>query len=444
MFYFLQHRLTKRQMQGSPFELKRNKLSHEILRHLDISFTTIGVLAAVSGWQSAEAQTFNQASNAELQSICTGVITSSLNYGDFGPLTPTNNHVGAALTSKCLQMNVNGQAVTASSGGGTFSQPSSFLISQQQLQNAQTLKLTQQKPAGAADSVTTNWGENFSTFLTAGATALHHRNNDYEQGYNASVPSVTLGGNYLIASNLEAGLAFNYANSNASYTTGGGFNTNSYTPLLFVNYLPFDNAFANLSLGYTRQNQTTNRIAVAGINTTGSAITGSTQANLNANQFNLNFLSGYDFALQNITVGPRLGLNTRQWEMNSYQETTNTGLELRYNNQYQTSVQSTFGLFASSAHSYSFGVLIPQITASWVHEYDNNSRTVNAQFVQAAPGTGNFSFQTETPARNWAAVDLGVSLVLPKGMQAFANLSTVQGNRNFESYGGSLGLRIGW
>ncbi len=441
MINFLQQRFTERRMLGSKFEPKQKRLSQDILRNLEIPLTTVGVLAAIMGWQSAEAQTFNQASNAELRSVCNGVINSLNSDSQYS----SPNHVGLALTNICSQMNVNGQAVTASSGGGTFSQPSSFLISQQQLLNAQTLKSNQQQPAGAADSVTANWGENFSTFLTAGATALHHRNNDYEQGYNASVPSVTLGGNYLIASNLEAGLAFNYANSNASYTTGGGFNTNSYTPLFFVNYLPFDNAFANLSLGYTRQNQSTNRIAIAGVNaTTGSAITGSTQANLNANQYNLNFLSGYDFALTNITVGPRLGVNTRQWEMNSYQETTNTGLELRYNNQYQTSVQSTLGLFASSAHSYSFGVLIPQITASWVHEYDNNSRTVNAQFVQAAPGTGNFSFQTETPARNWAAVDLGVSLVLPKGMQAFANLSTVQGNRNFESYGGSLGLRIGW
>lgn len=435
MLYFLPQSFTMLQTHDSGLEPERNRQPRKILRLLDISCSALGLLTAVAGWQSADAQTFKQASNTELQSICTNVQRSD------GP-----TGTGAELSTICKQMasNLNG-AVTASSGVGTLSQPSSFLISQQQLKDAQTLKLTKQRPSGSADSITASWGENFSTFLTAGATALHHRNNDYEQGYNASVPSVTLGGSYRIAGNLESGLAFNYSNSNASYTSGGGFNTDSYTPLLFVNYLPFDNAFANLSLGYTRQNQTTNRIAIAGIsNTTGLNVTGNTKANLNANQYSLNFLSGYDFALENITIGPRLGVNTRQWEMNSYQEATNTGLELRYNNQYQTSVQSTFGLFASSAHSFNFGVLIPQISASWVHEYENNSRLVNAQFVQAAPGTGSFSFQTETPARNWAALDLGFSLVLQKGMQAFANLSTVQGNRNFESYGGSLGVRVGW
>ncbi len=405
-------------------------------------------------WQCAEAQTFDQSSNTELQDICNNQINTVLDpLGDICVLLPSNQAGGVT---------------TASSGVGSLSQPNSFLISEQQLRDAlgrKTRRLrsargdlsddlriiddktdkerTDRPPSGSADSVAANWGR-FSTFLTAGATTLRHRQNDYEQGYTATIPSVTLGGAYLISDSLETGLAFNYFNSNAVNITGGGFNVDSYTPSLFINFLPFENAFANLTLGYTRQNQTNNRIAVAGINKfTDNIISRSTTGKFNANQYQLNFLSGFDGYIENITFGPRVGVNVRQWEMNSYQESTNTGLELRYNNQYQTSIQSILGLFISSAYSTAVGVFVPQLTASWVHEYANNSRTVRAQFVQA-PLSNGFSFQTESPARNWAAIDIGVSFVLPRDVQAFANFSTVQGNRNFESYGGNIGIRVGW
>jgi outer membrane autotransporter protein len=129
--------------------------------------------------------------------------------------------------------------------------------------------------------------------------------------------------------------------------------------------------------------------------------------------------------------------------MDSYHENSKTGLELRYNSQHQTSIQTTLGLSASSAHSFTFGVLVPQVTASWVHEFDNDSRTIKSQFVQA-PTSAGFSFQTERPERDWAVIDVGVSLVMQNGIQAFANFSTVQGNQNFESYGGNMGIRVGW
>ncbi len=381
-------------------------------------------------WQPASAQTWSEASSTELGSIC--------NSGSFLP--------GSQLGSICQQLQAAG-GTAVSNGVGTQSQPNSILISQQQLKDAQTKKERKDRPkSGSADEVAANWGDKFSTFLTAGATALRHRNNEFEQGYNATIPSVTLGGGYLISDTLETGLAFNYSNSKADNNTGGGFNVDSYSPLLYINYLPFENAFVNLALGYTRQNQTNNRNAVAGTSNKQNIFSGITTGNLNTNQYSLNFLSGYDHPVENLTIGPRLGVNVRQWEMNSYQESTNTGLEARFNSQYQTSIQSTLGLSASSAHSTTYGVLVPQLSMSWVHEYANNSRTINAHFVQATDSATSpgFNFQTENPARNWAVIDLGISLVIQKGVQAFANLSTVQGNRNFESYGGNVGIRVDW
>lgn len=336
-------------------------------RKSGLPIAILAFLTGVMNWQPAEAQTFNAASSFELKDICNRGTTD-----------------GPQLTDICLNRLERAGGTTAASGVGTQSQPNPILISQQQLKDQQTKKEIEEiHPSGSADALATRWGDKFSTFLTAGATVLHHRQNDFEQGYNATIPSVTLGGGYHISDALMTGLAFNYSNAKADNNTGGGFNTDSYSPLLFINYLPFDNAFTNLVLGYTRQNQTNNRLAIAGTDATGNTISGLTTGKLNANQYDLSFLSGYDHPIESLTIGPRLGVDVRQWEMNSYQESTNTGLELHYNNQYQTSIQSTLGLAASYAHSTAYGVFVPQLTASWVHEYSNNSRTINARFVQA-------------------------------------------------------------
>jgi len=432
MFYDLKQNLTKLEINRSELDFERCLSVWSTSRNLRFPLSAFGLLAATMSWQTANAENFNNASSAELDRIC--------DRPNFVNIKATGN-----LLDICQGLQQGG--TTAGAGVGTQSQPNSLLISQQQLKDAQTQKEKKDRPRGSADVVANNWGR-FSTFLTAGATTLRHHQNEFEEGYNATIPSVTVGAGYSISKSLEAGLAFNYSNSNADFNSGGGFNVDSYTPLLYINYLPFDNAFANLALGYTRQNQTTDRLAVAGTDgrIDNATISRLTTGNLNANQYTLNFLSGYDHPIENITIGPRIGVDVRQWEMNGYQESTNTGLELRYNSQYQTSVQSTLGLSASSAHNTPYGDLIPQFNAFWVHEYANNSRTINSHFVQAtdsATSTG-FFFQTESPARNWAVIDLGVSLVMQKGVQAFANFSTVQGNRNFESYGGNVGVRVGW
>lgn len=398
-------------------------------RNIGFPVTSFVLFVATLNSGEAEAQAFTLSSSAELTRIC----------GTPGGST-------GQLASICSQLGVAGGAPTAA-GVGSQSQPNSLLISQQQLKDAQTSDEKKRRPKnGSADIVAAKWGD-FSTFLTAGASTLRHHKNDFEDGYNSTIPSVTIGGGYSITKSLEAGLAFNYSNSNAQFNSGGGFNTNAYTPLMYINYLPFDNAFANLAFSYTRQDQSTDRLAVAGT-TTGTLppIQRLTTGNFNANQYTLNFLSGYDFFIENFTIGPRLGVDARQWDMNSYRESTNTGLELRYNNQHQTSIQSNLGIFASSAHNFDFGVLVPQISVSWVHEYANDSRIINAHFVQATDSvTGpGFYFQTENPARDWALIDLGASLLVQNDLQVFANVSTVQGNQNFVSYGGNVGVRVGW
>lgn len=363
--------------------------------------------------------------------------------------------MGSELAVICAQIAGGNDGKPSSSGVGAQSQPNSIFIAQQELKNKIIEKEKRRMIQGSSGDGDGELSEKISAFLLSGGTALRHRQNQFEQGYNATIPSVTAGVGYQALKNLETGLAFNYANSNGTYFSGGGFNIDSYSPLFFLNYSPFKHAFTSLALGYTRQNQYSNRIAVANKRLGTGAnqdsiepiIVKNTRGNVNTNLYDLNFLAGYDHPIEHFTIGPRFGVDVRQWEIDGYSETSQTGLELSYNGQHQRSVQTFLGMAASFLHSFSFHdhplAIVPQLRASWVHEYANNVRTVSAQFVQA-PDSPYFTFQTESPARNWAVIDLAMSLIINRGLQAFVNFSTVQGNRNFESYGGNIGFQANW
>ena len=104
-------------------------------------------------------------------------------------------------------------------------------------------------------------------------------------------------------------------------------------------------------------------------------------------------------------------------------------------------MQTSLGAAATVAIAIPYGVLLPQASVAWVHEYANDARNIDARFVDA-PGAPKFTFQRERPARDWANIALGVSASLVNGMQPFVQFQTVQGNDNFVSYGGTAGLRF--
>jgi outer membrane autotransporter protein len=279
-----------------------------------------------------------------------------------------------------------------------------------------------------------------SVFASAGATALNHHNNEFEDGYEAQLPTVTIGADYWISPRLLAGVGFNYTNFDGTYDDGGGFDKDIFSPLLYATYLPFDRAFVNTVLGYSRNENSNNRRVVVPLSD-GSVFNGRTSADYDENQYTATLQAGYDHPIDNFTIGPRLGFAYGYSQVDSFKEKGSTGAELRYSGLNQTSVQTSLGAAATVTIAIPYGVLLPQASVAWVHEYANDARNIDARFVEA-PSSPKFNFQRERPARNWANIGLGVSASLVNGMQPFAQFQTVQGNDNFVSYGGTAGLRF--
>jgi uncharacterized protein YhjY with autotransporter beta-barrel domain len=426
---------------------------------LRLGLVAATALVALDLPQAAPAQTFDEASSRALLQIC-----------GISPPGTSLAIPGSNLEQRC-QGNITGSVVSAApaavspqaaagptierrlqavreseerrrEAGATRAIYASYPSDADLAQNGQ---LQLPPVGGAAPEIVVSPAQGLSLFVSAGAFALNHHNNRFEDGYEAQLPTVTVGADYWITPRLLTGVAFNYTNFDGTYDDGGGFDKDIFAPTLYATLLPFQGAFVNAVLGYARsENSNTRKVVLPPDlenDPTGEPFIGHTSADNSENQYSGGLLAGYDHPVGNFTIGPRLGIAFNNSEVDTFEEEGDTGLELRYSGLDQTSVQSSLGAAATVAIAIPNGVLLPQASVAWVHEYANDARNIDARFVEASPSP-EFSFQRERPARDWANIALGVSASFANGLQPFVQFATVQGNDNFVSYGGTAGLRF--
>jgi outer membrane autotransporter protein len=299
-------------------------------------------------------------------------------------------------------------------------------------------------PSGGDVEIPVGATSGLSLFLSAGGTYLEHDGNRYEAAYDAVLPTVTIGADYWITPQLLAGAAFNYTNFDGNYDGGGGIDNDIYSPTLYLMYLPNETLFINAILSYSRgENSNRRHLSVKSANDEEGPpiVSGIASADYSEDIYSGELQAGYDFKISSFNIGPRLGVAIAHSHTDSYKENGGEGLQLRYSNLDQTSVQSSVGAAVSYAVAIPNGTLLPQASVAWVHEYAASARNVDAHFVEA-PTTSGFTFDRERPARNWAILTVGLSAAFTNGLQPFVQFATMQGNENFESYGGTAGLRF--
>ena len=121
--------------------------------------------------------------------------------------------------------------------------------------------------------------------------------------------------------------------------------------------------------------------------------------------------------------------------------TGSTGLELIYDNQNITSLTTSVGVFGSVAFSTRWGVLVPQATAEYVHEFFNDQRTVGFTLVDTI-SRPRLLFQTDVPDRNFFNLGLGAVFILPGGMSTFVNVRELVGYNTRRATAVTAGLRL--
>jgi outer membrane autotransporter protein len=315
-------------------------------------------------------------------------------------------------------------------------------------------------PAGSADATSGLRGA--SVFVAGEFEAFEKDITRFEPGYRSESGGGTLGADYAFTNWMVAGAAFNYTHVEGNVSrSSGGFETDSYGGLVYAGFVPARGFFIDAVLGYARKDYLIDREIAYATNTltAGSPRTrnGIAAGQTSGDQYTAGVNAGYDFIVRNLTIGPRVGLNYMLTTVNGFTERGRrasgcdpfvgcrslpaTGLELTYERQAETSLTSVGGVFASLAISTVFGVIIPQTTFEYVHEFQDDQRSIRFRFAEDLNRT-KLRFSNDPPDRDYFHTSVGLVFVLPSGLSPFINYRTLLGYRDYTRHAVTAGLRF--
>jgi T5SS/PEP-CTERM-associated repeat protein/autotransporter-associated beta strand protein len=245
-----------------------------------------------------------------------------------------------------------------------------------------------------------------------------------------------IGADYKITPHLLVGVAFGYGHTHADLDTiGSNANVNTYSPAVYLSYSNsgwYYNALG--SYGFSDYSQ--NRSVAIG------AFTGTAHSSPGGDQIIGNLDGGYDFHKGNWTFGPTLGLQYTHLNVDGYAETGLPGADLTVNSNQANSLRSHLGGRVSYALTSGTTIFTPHLSASWQHEFMDQSRGITSQFSDV--GAGSFVVNTPNPSRDSALADVGVDAQINNTITVFTDYSIQAGQSNYFGQSVQAGLKIGF
>jgi uncharacterized protein with beta-barrel porin domain len=280
--------------------------------------------------------------------------------------------------------------------------------------------------------------DRWSTFIAGNVILADLGNNFPYQDANYTTGAVTAGADYRLDEHFTVGALVSYAHTGIDLDNRGSKATvDSYTPGVYASYVD-GGWYANGLASYVRNAYTDDRkIDITGL-------TGDNHGGTSGNQGTGDLTGGYEFQRGALKFGPVASLEYVHLAIQPMQEQGTTALDI--NNQSQDSLRSLLGF--EGRYAAVIGgpggqwVLTPHFSASWQHEYLDNSDGIVAQFDSA--GGGSFSVETDSPDRDSAFLDAGLDATVDKNITVFVDYSTQVGQDDFFAQSAQGGVRIGF
>jgi len=255
-------------------------------------------------------------------------------------------------------------------------------------------------------------------------------------GANSTTGAVQIGADYKITPHWLVGMTFGYGHTHATLDTiGSNANVNTYSPGVYMSYSDsgwYCNALG--SYGFSGYSQ--NRAVAIG------AFNGTAHSSPGGSQIVGDLDGGYDFHKGNWTFGPTLGLQYVHLDVDGYTETGLPGADLTVNENQSDSLRSLLGGRISYAVKSGSMLFTPHLSASWQHEFMDQSRGITSQFSDI--GAGSFVVNTPNPSRESALIDLGFDGQLNDTITVFTDYSVQAGQSNYFGQSVQAGVKIGF
>lgn len=274
-----------------------------------------------------------------------------------------------------------------------------------------------------------------------------------EPGFDIDTYNLTAGVDYRFTENLVLGTALGYAQAEADIDGNAGeVDTDGYGLALYGTYYVGQLYFDVIGVYGTKDYEILRNVNYS-ISATGG---GTTQVNQSfegdpdADEFGLAGGVGYSFIQGALTIQPYGMLQYLDTDIDGYTESlqggnadAGFGLALQVDEQNITSLISAVGARVSYSIATPVGVILPQLSFDWQHEYDNDQRTIQARFVNGISDPDNsILIPTDDPDRDYYGLGVGLSAVFPRGISAFAYYDTLLDLDDSTFHQFTLGVRF--
>ena len=268
-------------------------------------------------------------------------------------------------------------------------------------------------------------------FINARYITGDQDDNRVQDGYDFDGWGALLGMDYRFTDNLVAGLALNYSDGEVDYDRRAGkLDTQTWGATAYGTYYLEDGWFFEGSAGYSRVDYDMTRHIVYSIagNAANQAMTSSPEGDL----VTLSVGGGYVHNSEAWSITPSLRLDYVENDVDGYSERstdlqqTGGAMALAVGSITYESFTSNLGVQLANAISTASGVIIPQASATWVHEFEDGGENVRARYLDDINQTG-FLIATTDLDSDYFDLALGVSGQFQGGRSAFISYRTIVG-----------------
>jgi outer membrane autotransporter protein len=224
---------------------------------------------------------------------------------------------------------------------------------------------------GAPES---RWGLYLDPALILGS----QQSSENQTGFTFNIAGFTAGADYRVRDDLLVGLATGCSHTGATFRgSGGNVQANTWPLTAYTAYLPRP-FYAHRSLGYSLNLFNPER------NLSFGSLNRSATSSTTGNQFNAYAETGYDLKLKALVATPLLSLAYSRLWVNGFNESGAEALNLDIPSQnagpLQTGVRSKLAVTLKR----NSGTVVPQVYATYQHEYSNSTRGLDARLSQGA------------------------------------------------------------
>ncbi len=279
---------------------------------------------------------------------------------------------------------------------------------------------------------------------------------DSENALHSNAYEMTLGVDYRATRGLVVGGILGFADDDLSFNdssniVGGKLQTKAVSLMVYAQQ-EWENAYVSGSAGYQSIHQFLSRIGTFYDPATSYSAPFHADGSTTGQSGLVSLSGGYDAHFKALTLEPSLSWQHRSTRVTGFDEHgasgtesdgfTNYDINMHFNSQSLVSTQGTVGLKIQYAMTPSFGVLVPFLDASFIHEFNTSPYNVTGTFAGLTNNVPNFVLEADKPTQNFVNLAGGLTFVFKHGVQGYLRYRQVLDQRYVTDHAIGAGFRV--